>query len=183
MLWFFLWRTTLTGLALGAILGGAYAAGMPWVGFVFGVLAGEAPTDGDGSILVGWFVFATPFGAVSGAITGLVLGAANGLLLCTISWILHPAPPSARAYREVAGLACAVTTAVALLIDWVLNDALAPHRIVEVIAGNATGDQIEPLDPGSVVFNYVIPQLFAVGAMWFSGRRVADRYAVVSRGL
>lgn len=137
MLWFFLWRTALMGLALGAVLGAAYAVGLPLVGFVFGVLSGETPTDGDGFILLGWFVFATPFGAVSGVLTGLVLGAASGLLLYTLFRILHPARVDGGAYREVAGLACVVTTAVALLIDWVLNDALAPHRILGVIAGNA----------------------------------------------
>ncbi|MDP8973200.1 MAG: hypothetical protein M3N45_08480, partial [Actinomycetota bacterium] len=68
MLWFFLWRAALMGLALGAVLGVAYAVGLPLVGFVFGVLSGEVSVYEGGFTLLGWFILATPFGAVSGVL-------------------------------------------------------------------------------------------------------------------
>lgn len=198
LLWFFLWRVTLWGLALGAACGAVYATvGIPLLTLVFAALAGELdgslPLDIDPFSLVVvplYFLFAGIIGAVAGAPIGLVVGVVCGSLLFVLTRTFFYPPPNdggaRRDYARTAGIACVVTSLSIFVVDWLLFGypdpyAVAPLRMAGALAGGGTGSDADgvsdnPTDfVGLAVFVFS-PIFMVVLSLWFSGRMVAGQY-------
>jgi hypothetical protein len=132
LLWFFLWRMTLVGLALGAGLGAAYGLVIvPSVFLLTGVLGSEGPGT-DAQVAGGAYflmIFSTPFGAVLGALAGLTLGILEGVLLCAVTLFRYRDPSSETfEYRRGAGLICAVVSLVSFAMLWGPTSSPSPSR-------------------------------------------------------
>ena len=123
LLWFFLWRMTLVGLALGAGLGAAYGlVVVPSVFLLNGVLGSEgfatnAQVAGGAYFLM---IFSTPVGAVLGALAGLTLGILEGAVLGAVTVLRHREGASGDPlrYRRAAQLACVAACVLAVASFW-----------------------------------------------------------------
>ena len=106
LLWGFLWRMVLWGIALVAFAYPAYRV-LKWVDDLgFGVWMIQA-----------FYLYGTHVVAV-----GFWLGLICGLLLFVLTRAFYwPGPARPIAYRAAAGLTCALGSAVALLGKWVLD--------------------------------------------------------------
>lgn len=184
LLWYFVWRMALLGLASGAVLGAVYGAALLSIGglyeeFSAAPLPGEV-TMGPVQVVVGALLLAGyggGFGALIGAPAGLVLGALGGLVVVALALAAYRSPPpDGRGYREAAGPLCAVAALLALEGDWALHgfpDAstlvfwrLVPIETMESERGSNEGFWLVG----------VTPTLAAVLAMWWAGRKVAGWY-------
>ena len=167
LLWFFLWRMTLVGLALGAGLGAAYGlVVVPSVFFLTGVLGSEglatnAQVAGGAYFLM---IFSTPCGALLGALAGLTLGMLEGAVLGAVTLLRHREGASGDPlrYSRAAQLACVASFWGVLF--WLYRDS-ASVRVA------FTRDLTEAL------ILVVGPLLLATTASWFAARRVAGQYA------
>jgi hypothetical protein len=174
LLWFFLWRMTLVGLALGAGLGAAYGlVVVPSVFFLTGVLGSEGfatntQLAGGAYYLM---IFSTPFGAVLGALAGLTLGILEGAVLGAVTVLRHREGASGDPlrYRRAAQLACVAACVLAVASFW--GVLFWQYRDSASVRVAFTRDLTEAL------ILVVGPLLVATGATWFAARRVAVRYA------
>ena len=187
LFWFFVWRMSLWGVLLGAAV-------MVVMLLVFVLVSwaahGELATGGIfwGTAMIIWS------GSV-GAMVGLALGLLCGSLLFALTRGLHhPRLTSPDSYPKTAGRFCAAASTILLLADWIihgLRDRYTDDFLVSddfILSRMFMGDRnmgevygwTIVLDLGLEV---VLPTLLFAWAMWGAGRRVADRYAVVSRGL
>ena len=129
------------------------------------------------------------------AVVGLALGLLCGLLLFAVTRGLHyPRLLGPDSYPRTAGRLCAAGSAILLLADWIIHslrdqypdDFLVSDDFIlwRIFMGDRNMGEVYgwmiALDLGLMV---VLPTLLFAWAMWWAGRRVADRYAVVSRGL
>jgi hypothetical protein len=186
LLWFFLWRMTLVGLALGAGLGAAYGlVVVPSVFFLTGVLGSEGfatnvQVAGGAYFLM---IFSTPFGAVLGALAGLTLGIVEGVLLCVITLFRYRDPSSETSkYQRGAGLTCAVGTLVSFAVLW--GAYLFPLVLPNSGLTSAEVREVLSRDLEELLLFVVGPAPVAIGAAWWSSRLIARQYVRrVSRGL
>jgi hypothetical protein len=187
-IWFFSWRMTLLGLALGALGGAAYGTAL----FSGGALIGELPRGEESALLtepgrlvlglVLLAVFASSFGIVAGAPVGLMLGLVDGLLLGAMTLAFFRPGASGRGYRAAAGAVCAVASPLVLFADWVLHgypdlDRVAPWRSLGGLDGIAGVDYGSDANPTEIALGVAVPWLVATLAMWWAGRKVAGWYA------
>jgi hypothetical protein len=136
--WFFLGHMAFLGTVSGGVLGAVY-------GFVLGF--GLPP--------------AALIGALSGALVGLLLGVIDGLVLYAMARVLGRPPRGEAPFRELGGVACALTSAVlASAAFWAMSRG-------SISLTNRSRD---------LVILVVAPTIVATIAMWLSGRRVAGRY-------
>ena len=128
LLWFFLWRMTLLGLALGTALGGSYGAAFLTIGGLIerfsSTLPGQTPTGPVvivlGAILLA--IYGAAIGVFLGAPVGLVLGTLDGLVVAAFTLAAYRSPPvDERRYREEAGVVCAAAALLAFAADWWLH--------------------------------------------------------------
>ncbi len=174
LLWFFLGRMILVGLALGAGLGAAYGlVVVPSIFFLTGVLGSEGPGT-DAQVAGGAYflmIFSTPFGAVLGALAGLTLGLLEGAVLGAATVLRHREGASGDPlrYRRAAQLACVAACVLAVAVFWGL--VFWQYRDSASVRVAFTRDLPEAL------ILVVGPLLVATGASWWAARRVAGRYA------
>ena len=174
LLWFFLWRMTLVGLALGAGLGAAYGlVVVPSVFFLTGVLGSEGFATNTQLAGGAYFlmIFSTPFGAVLGALAGLTLGILEGAVLGAVTVLRHREGASGDPlrYRRAAQLACVAACVLAVASFWAVLFWL--YRDSASVRVAFTRDLTEAL------ILVVGPLLLATTASWFAARRVAGQYA------
>lgn len=186
MLWFFLWRTTLVGLALGAGLGAAYGlVVVPSVFLLTGVLGSEgAGMDAqvaDGASFL--MIFSTPLGALLGAFAGLTLGIVEGVVLCVLTLLRYRDSSSeASEYQRGAGLTCAVGSLVGFAVLW--GAYLFPFVLPNSGLSSAEIRDVLSRDLDELLLFVVGPAPVAIGAAWWGGRLIAGQYVRrVSRGL
>jgi hypothetical protein len=162
LLWGFLWRMVLWGIALVTFTYPAYTV-LRSIGHLgLGVW-----------ILIAFYLDGTHVVAV-----GFWLGLICGLLLFALTRAFYwPSPARPIAYRGAAGLTCALGSAVALLGKWVLDvdfpDAYAFLR--------PPGRPTDISEVSVIVREVLIPTLLFSGAMWWAGKRVAWRRYVSLR--
>jgi hypothetical protein len=186
LLWFFLWRMTLVGLALGAGLGAAYGlVVVPSVFLLTGVLGSEG-TGTDAQVAGGAYLlmfFSTPVGAVLGALAGLTLGILEGVLLCVLTLFRYRDPTSETSrYQRGAGLTCAVGTLVSFAVLWGAH--FFPFTLPSSGPTLAELPEVLSRDLDELVIFVIGPAPVAIGAAWLSGRLIARQYVQrVSRGL
>jgi hypothetical protein len=185
LLWFFLWRMTLVGLALGAGLGAAYGlVVVPSVFFLTGVLGSGPGTNaqvaGGAYFLI---IFSTPIGAVLGALAGLMLGILEGVLLWAVTLFRYRDPSSETSrYQRGAGLTCAAGSLVSFAMLWVAY--LFPFALPNSGLSSAEVREVLGRDLEELLLFVVGPAPVAIGAAWLSGRLIARQYVRrVSRGL
>ena len=187
LLWFFVWRMALWGLLLGAAVGVVLllvSVLVHWAAY------GELATGG-----VFWGTAMIIVAGSVGAVVGLALGLLCGLLLFAVTRGLHyPRLLGPDSYPRTAGRLCAAGSAILLLADWIIHglrdqypdDFLVSDDFIlwRIFMGDRNMGEVYgwmiAFDLGLMV---VLPTLLFAWAMWWAGRRVADRYAVVSRGL
>jgi hypothetical protein len=186
LLWFFLWRMTLVGLALGAGLGAAYGLVIvPSVFLLTGVLGSEG-SGTDAQVVGGAYflmIFSTPFGAVLGALAGLTLGILEGVLLCVVTLFRYRALSSETSrYQRGAGLTCAVGTLVSFVVLW--GALFFPLVLPSSGLSSAEVWEVLSRDLDELLLFFVGPAPVAIGAAWWSGRLIARQYVRrVSQGL
>ena len=174
LLWFFLWRMTLVGLALGAGLGAAYGLVVVPSVFLLTAVLGSEGLATDAQVVGGAYfvmIFSTPFGAVLGALAGLPLGILEGAVLGAVAVWHHceVAPGDPLRYRRAAQLACVAACVLAVASFWgVLFWQYRDSASVRVVF---TRDLTEAL------ILVVGPLLTATTASWLAARRVVGRYA------
>jgi hypothetical protein len=185
LLWFFLWRMTLVGLALGAGLGAAYGlVVVPSVFFLTGVLGSGPGTNaqvaGGAYFLI---IFSTPIGGVLGALAGLMLGILEGVLLWAVTLFRYRDPSGETTrYQRGAGLTCAVGSLVSFAMLWVAY--LFPFALPNSGLSSAEVREVLGRDLEELLLFVVGPAPVAIGAAWLSGRLIARQYVRrVSRGL
>ena len=178
LLWFFLWRMTLVGLALGAGLGAAYGlVVVPSVFFLTGVLGSEgfatnAQVAGGAYFLM---FFSTPAGAVLGAVAGLTLGFLEGVLLFVVTLFRYRDPSSETSrYQRGASLTCAVGTLVSFAVLW--GAYFFPFALPSSGPTLAELPEVLSRDLEEVLLFIVGPAPVAIGAAWWSGRLIARQY-------
>jgi hypothetical protein len=179
LLWFFLWRMTLVGLALGAGLGAAYGlVVVPSFFFLSGVLGSEgfatnAQVAGGAYFLM---IFSTPFGAVLGALAGLTLGILEGVLLGVFTLFRYRDPSSETSkYQRGAGLTCALGTLVSFAVLW--GAYFLPFVLPSSEPALAELPEVLGRDLNDLLIVVVGPAPMAIGAAWFGARLVARQYA------
>jgi hypothetical protein len=187
LFWFFVWRMALWGLLLGAAV-------MVVMLLVFVLVSWAA----HGELATGGLVWGTATIMVAGsvgAVAGLALGLLCGSLLFALTRGLHyPRLTGPDSYPRTAGRLCSAGSTILLLADWTIHglrdrytdDFLVSDDFIlwRIFMGDQNMGEVYGwaivLDLGLMV---VLPTLLFAWAMWWAGRRVADRYAVVSRGL
>jgi hypothetical protein len=178
LLWFFLWRMALVGLALGAGLGAAYGlVVVPSVFLLTAVLGSEGP--GTNAQVAGGayflMIFSTPFGAVLGALAGLVLGILEGVLLGVLTLFRYRDPPSETSkYQRGAGLTCAVGSLVSFAVLW--GAYFLPFVLPSSEPTLADLPEVLSRDFNDLLIVVVGPAPVAIGAAWLSGRLIARQY-------
>ena len=126
LLWFFLWRMSLLGLLLGALLSGA-ATTSSWVlaSASYVLLEGGAASSLIPRAV--WGVAGTLVYGYPGARIGLIVGALDGLRIGLITSIFRRPSANTSAYIKTAGRASAITTASVLLLDWLFHGFPDPY--------------------------------------------------------
>ena len=163
LIWFFVWRLGSLGAASGALLVGSYRALALAIPMAVSVLA-----DGwQGGIGLGWVIGTFLLFAAEGAVVGFLLGVTGGLLVALLT---KSGPP------RFAGGVCAGWTVLALLADWLLHDF--PNTYGFVLERGLVGEvAFEESSAASVVILALVPTMLLASGMWWTGRRVAIRYA------
>jgi hypothetical protein len=177
VLWFFLWRMTLLGLALGAGLGAAYGMVVPPSIFLLTGVLGSGPATNaqiaDGAYLL-MFV-GTPVGGVLGAVAGLTLGILEGMLLCVVTLFRYRDPSSETSrYERVASLTCAVGSLVSFAVLWV--SYVVPFALPNSGPSLAELPEVLSRDLDELLIFVIGPAPVAIGAAWLSGRLIARQY-------
>lgn len=162
LFWSLLWRTGLSGLVFGAVLGAVFGTALPSP-------SGTGFLGLHGALL----------GTFAGAIEGSTLGVLCGLPLFTVTrGFYFPVLADTRNYLATAGALCALTSLVILLADWLLHgcpdpNALAPWRTLDALTPSTT---IWPAETGILTFG-TGPLLIATLDMWIAGMGAARWYA------
>ena len=177
LLWFFVWRMTLLGLALGAGLGAAYGGALLLAALPFGYevdvgtsLENFANALASAPAMVALGVV---FGALFGAPVGLVLGVLNGLLLGSLTSVLYRPPTDAARCRRAAGAVCGTTTLLLFLACWA-NAGFDPTTYVVPVFHPSFFARAW-LD---LAFITLAPMVVAALAMGWAGRKAAIWYAL-----
>lgn len=161
-----LWRTSLSGLVFGAVLGAVFGTALP-------TPSGMGHLGLRGALL----------GTFAGAIEGLALGALCSLPLFTTTRVFYfPVPADACNYLATAGATCALTSLIILLADWLLYgcpdpNALALWRTLDALT---PGKTTWPAETGILTFG-TGPLLVTTLDMWVSGMGAARWYAREAR--
>lgn len=167
VLWFFLWRMSLLGLALGAMLGAVYGFMLMVVASAVSMLAaGNSHYQGGAEFVV---VIGAFYGGIFiGAPAGLVLGILDGFFLGALMHVMYRQSIDLHKYRRTAGWACAAMSLAAFLaLSWIFanpDGAFFDEELVDLL------------------FLAVVPALIASFALWWAGRKVAVWYAREASG-
>jgi hypothetical protein len=176
LLWFFLWRTSLLGLVLGAVLAGAYRSLPVALAMIISTLTEETLGVSGPGVGLGWVVGTFLVLGAAGAAVGFVLGTIAGLLGALLTRLLFPrSTPDVRAYRRAVGAVCAGSSAVVLLTDWLLHDF--PNANGFILSRLLVGVFGEDTSAVGVFIQALVPTLLFSSAIWWAGRKVAGRYA------
>lgn len=170
LLWFFMWRMTLLGFGLGALVGAAYGEAMLMSVIVPSILTGNTGSGDSGYALFVAFSTGLIYGLV-GAVVGLALGTFCGLLLFgQARAFYHPVLNDFDRYRRTAGRACAAVGILTILTGWLIWLVYQAARYELSVSLGPFGFAVE------ATVLVVVPALLSAGAMWFLGRRVASQY-------
>jgi hypothetical protein len=176
LLWFFVWRMALLGLALGAGLGLVYGATLLLASLLVPcalhlAICIEATVNqvGAGLILP---LFGAGFGLLLGATAGFALGLVGGLVLSLLTRLFYYPPADETSYRNAAGTICGVTVLLLLCAAWA-NTGFDPTTFVVPVFTPSFYARAW-LD---LVFITLTPMLGATAAMWWAGRKVGGWYA------
>jgi hypothetical protein len=124
LLWGFLWRMVLWGIALVAFTYGAYGV----LAFTYAAYWGWLSTVNDlGDLGLGlvWLIGAFYVDGLHAAGVGFWLGLICGLLLFALTRTFYwPSPATPIGYRRAAGLTCALASATATM-TWLLTGGVA----------------------------------------------------------
>ncbi len=176
LIWFFLGRMALLGLALGGGLGLVYGATLllaslvvPCAMHLQTCIGATADQVGVGLFLP---VFGAVFGLLVGALAGLALGLVDGLVLGLLTRLFYYPPTDEKRYRNVAGTICGATGLLLLFAAWA-NTGFDPTTFVVPVFTPSFYSRAW-LD---LVFITLTPMLVATVAMWWAGRIVGGWYA------
>jgi hypothetical protein len=144
----------LWGVGLGLGLGAAYGT---LVGIIF---------------FTPFVWFGPPLGAMYSTIAGLPLGVLEGVVLGVVTVLRYrgDSPDVSLRYRRAAELACVVTCVLAVALFFGLSVWISGVSVTEV-----PSDWRED-DLPFLLIVAVGPALVAVGAVWWTARRVAGQY-------
>ena len=148
LLWFFLWRMVLQGLVLGAGLGTLYGLLLGGMLFPYGL----------GFVIVG---------PLFGTVGGPFVGAVGGVILFVATFLRRS--NGERRYRTVSGLACAVAGVLTMI-----SSCEIAFRASGL--GSLASEVMFERYMVETLFFVVFPAIGAGCAMWWAGRRVAEKY-------
>jgi hypothetical protein len=169
LLWFFLSRMALLGLALGAGLGLVYGATLLLGSLFVACVVDFANCFSGAADPVGGALYSSMFGAsfglLLGALAGLTLGLVEGLLLGVLTRLFYRRPIDAASYRKAAGTISGATGFLLLFAAWTRSGFDPTTFIVPVFSPSFFSQAWLDL-----VFITCAPSFAATAAMWWEGR-------------
>lgn len=175
LLWFFLWRTVLLGLALVGLLAAAYAMSSLTLTMVVNTFTQDEPGYTNPVAALIWVIGTGLVFGAWGALVGAVLGVLGGLSLGLVTRLRYRAPTDVQEYRRMAGRVCAAITFAALLATWAAKGFDPATFVLWRPFDLPEGDKTTALTVT------VTMALVITGAMWWAGRKVAAWYLSHSR--